>query len=63
VLDRLLADPRVLAPIEQAMERTACGHGRPTIPMASFVRLMWSSSAPPSRQPNPRNSRIVCDLA
>ena len=40
VLDRLLADPRLLAPIEQAWERTARGHGRPTIPMASFVRLM-----------------------
>ena len=40
VLDRLLADPRLLAPIEQAWECAARGHGRPTIPMASFVRLM-----------------------
>ena len=40
VLDRLLADPRLLAPITQAWEQTARGHGRPTIPMASFVRLM-----------------------
>src|SRR5215211_1624312 len=40
VLDRLLADPRLLAPIEQSWERAARGHGRPTIPMASFVRLM-----------------------
>jgi IS5 family transposase len=40
VLDRLLADPRLLAPIEQAWEGSARGHGRPTIPMASFVRLM-----------------------
>jgi transposase, IS5 family len=40
VLDRLLADPRLLAPIEQAWERAARGHGRPTIPMGSFVRLM-----------------------
>jgi hypothetical protein len=40
VLDRLLADRRLLAPIEQAWERAARGHGRPTIPMASFVRLM-----------------------
>ena len=39
-LDRLLADPRLLAPIEQAWEQTARDHGRPTIPMASFVRLM-----------------------
>jgi transposase, IS5 family len=39
-LDRLLADPRLLAPIEQAWEQTARRHGRPTIPMASFVRLM-----------------------
>jgi transposase, IS5 family len=40
LLDRLLADPRLLAPIEQAWERTARGHGRPRIPMGSFVRLM-----------------------
>jgi hypothetical protein len=40
VLDRLLADPRLLVPIEWAWEQTARGHGRPTIPMASFVRLM-----------------------
>src|SRR5215218_770216 len=40
VLDRLLAEPRLLAPIEQAWERSARGHGRPTIPMACFVRLM-----------------------
>jgi transposase, IS5 family len=39
-LDRLLADPRLLAPIEQAWEGSARGHGRPTIPMASLVRLM-----------------------
>jgi transposase, IS5 family len=40
VLDRLLVDPRLLAPIEQAWEQTARRHGRPTIPMGSFVRLM-----------------------
>ena len=40
VLDRLLADPRLLAPITQAWESAARGHGRPTIPMGSFVRLM-----------------------
>ena len=40
VLDRLLADPRLLAPITQAWERSARGHGRPTIPMGCFVRLM-----------------------
>jgi IS5 family transposase len=40
VLDRLLANPRLLAPIERTWERTARGHGRPTIPMGSFVRLM-----------------------
>jgi IS5 family transposase len=39
-LDRLLADPRLLAPIEQAWAQTARRHGRPTIPMTSFVRLM-----------------------
>jgi transposase, IS5 family len=40
VLDRLLADPRLLVPIERVWERTARGHGRPTIPMACVVRLM-----------------------
>jgi IS5 family transposase len=40
VLDRLLADPRLLASIERAWTQTARGRGRPTIPMASFVRLM-----------------------
>jgi IS5 family transposase len=40
LLDRLLADPRLLAPIERTWERTARGHRRPTIPMGSFVRLM-----------------------
>jgi transposase, IS5 family len=39
-LDGLLADQRLLAPIEQAWAQTARRHGRPTIPMASFVRLM-----------------------
>jgi len=39
-LDRLLAEPRLLGPIEQAWERAARGHGRPTIPMTSFARLM-----------------------
>jgi IS5 family transposase len=39
-LDRLLVDRRLLAPIEQAWAQTARGHGRPTIPMGSFVRLM-----------------------
>ena len=36
VLDRLLADPRLLAPIEQAWAQTARRHGRPTIPMAAL---------------------------
>jgi transposase, IS5 family len=40
VLDRLLADPQLLAPIQQAWKCTDCGHGRPTIPMACFVRLL-----------------------
>jgi transposase, IS5 family len=39
-LDQLLADRRLLAPIQQAWAQTARHHGRPTIPMASFVRLM-----------------------
>lgn len=37
-LDRLLADPRLLAPIEQAWEQTARRHGRPAIPMARRTR-------------------------
>jgi len=40
VLDQLLADARLLGPIERVWERAARGHGRPTIPMACFVRLM-----------------------
>jgi transposase, IS5 family len=39
-LDQLLADARLLVPIERGWERAARGHGRPTIPMACFVRLM-----------------------
>jgi IS5 family transposase len=39
-LDRLLVDRRLLAPIEQFWAQTARDHGRPTIPMGSFVRLM-----------------------
>jgi hypothetical protein len=46
VLDRLLADPRLLAPITQAWAQAAQRPGRPRIPMTSFVRLMSSSSAP-----------------
>jgi transposase, IS5 family len=40
VLDRLLADRLLLAPIEGMWEQSARRRGRPTIPMASFVRLM-----------------------
>ena len=45
-LDRLLADPGLLAPIQALGTRGAgvgpigVGHGRPTIAMATFVRLM-----------------------
>lgn len=46
-LDELLADPGLLAPIEahwrqeaEAAGRSAAGHGRPTISMQSYVRLM-----------------------
>jgi transposase, IS5 family len=39
-LDQLLSDPHLLTPIQQAWAQTARDHGRPTIPMASFVRLM-----------------------
>ena len=39
-LDRVLADPGLLAPIAEAWEAGARGRGRPSIAMASFVRLM-----------------------
>jgi transposase, IS5 family len=39
-LDGLLADESLLVPIERAWRATALAHGRPTIAMATFVRLM-----------------------
>jgi IS5 family transposase len=46
-LDRLLADERVLEPIRRHWHgeaaqrgRSTVGHGRPTVPMATYVRLM-----------------------
>src|SRR3954468_9635116 len=39
-VDRLLADPAVLAPIEASWAADALGFGRPTVPMDRFVRLM-----------------------
>lgn len=39
-LDALLADPALLAPIEQAWEQSSRGYGRPSIAMDCFVRLM-----------------------
>jgi transposase, IS5 family len=39
-LDALLADGRVFGPIERAWADFARGHGRPTIAMATLVRLM-----------------------
>ena len=46
-IDGLLADPGLLAPIRahwdgeaEASGRSAVGHGRPTIAMATYVRLM-----------------------
>jgi transposase, IS5 family len=39
-LDALLADMSLLAPIERAWQTAAREHGRPTIAMAAFVRLM-----------------------
>jgi transposase, IS5 family len=40
VLDVLLADPAVLAPVERAWAESARGFGRPSIPIDCFVRLM-----------------------
>jgi transposase, IS5 family len=39
-LDRVLGDPALLAPVERAWERTARERGRPSIAIATFVRLM-----------------------
>lgn len=39
-LDVLLSDPALLAPIAERWEQSARGHGRPTIAMSLFVRLM-----------------------
>lgn len=39
-LDELLSDPVILAPVERAWDVAARGHGRPTIPIERFVRLM-----------------------
>jgi transposase, IS5 family len=39
-LDRVLSDPLLLFPIAQAWEQSALERGRPSIAMATFVRLM-----------------------
>ena len=39
-LDELLADASLLAPIERAWRAAARDYGRPTIEMATLVRLM-----------------------
>jgi transposase, IS5 family len=39
-LDRVLADPRLLVPIARAWEDDARERGRPSISIATFVRLM-----------------------
>jgi IS5 family transposase len=39
-LDRLLGDPVLLVPVERAWDEAARGHGRPSIPITVFVRLM-----------------------
>ena len=47
VIDGVLDDPAVLAPVASVWQREAeargrmsAGHGRPTVPMGSYVRLM-----------------------
>ena len=39
-LDRLLTEPGLLGPVERAWDAAARDHGRPTIPIERFVRLM-----------------------
>jgi IS5 family transposase len=40
-VDAVLDDPAVLSGFRRRWEHAALGHGRPSIPMATFVRLMW----------------------
>jgi IS5 family transposase len=40
VLDGLVADPSLLAPVEAAWDQAARGFGRPTIPIERLLRLM-----------------------
>ncbi|MEZ5124524.1 MAG: transposase [Solirubrobacterales bacterium] len=40
VLDRLLGDPALLAPVEAAWDAAARAFGRPTIPIERLVRMM-----------------------
>ncbi|MEA2588535.1 MAG: hypothetical protein QOH66_1462 [Actinomycetota bacterium] len=44
-VDRLLDDPAVLVAFRRHWDQPGLGHGRPSIPMASFVRLMWLKNA------------------
>jgi hypothetical protein len=39
-LDRVLSDPALLGPVAAAWERSARDRGRPSIAIATFVRLM-----------------------
>ena len=39
-LDRVLVDPALLAPVERAWRRSARDRGRPSVVIATFVRLM-----------------------
>src|SRR3954471_13949554 len=39
-LDRVLSDPALLSPVDAAWERSARDRGRPSIAIATFVRLM-----------------------
>ena len=39
-LDALLSNPSLLEPIASVWQREALAHGRPTISMATYVRLM-----------------------
>jgi len=45
-LDRVLSDPALLVPVQRAWERSARERGRPSLAIATFVRLMVVSSAP-----------------
>jgi IS5 family transposase len=70
VLDRLLADPALLAPVEAAWDQAARGLGRPTIPIERLLRLMvikqrsgWGYETLGREVPDSLHLRRFCRIA